>query len=74
MTKQANLPAFRHTIPLMLYVKQGSCKYQLLVLILFGLDKGIKLGSTDHEADALTTSPKPHAVKVSLTDGLVSVR
>jgi len=24
-----NLPAYRHTIPLMLYVKQGSCEYKL---------------------------------------------
>jgi len=31
-TQQANLPAYLHTIPFLLNVKQGSCEYQLLNL------------------------------------------
>jgi len=38
----------------MLNVKQESCIYQFLNLLV-RLDKGIEPGSTDYEADALTT-------------------
>jgi len=31
-TQQANLPAYLHTIPLMLNAKQGSCKSQSLLV------------------------------------------
>jgi len=37
-TQQGKLPAYFHTIPLMLNVKQGSCEYQLLKS--FGLTGG----------------------------------
>jgi len=53
MTQQTNLPAYLHTILLILNVKQGSYKSMNTNFLCFMvlLDEGIEAGSTDYEAD-----------------------
>jgi len=54
-TQQANLPAYLHTIPLMLSVKQESCEYQLFSKSFDPTRSRIKLRSANHQVNALTT-------------------